>query len=114
MEISGSHLIPLAKRTASKIKAMKRYVYPALGSLISMLLILQLDSCHKKDPDAPPVISSFTPSSGPVGTIVLITGNNFGTSGTSISVNGKPGIVNTTSPTQLTITVPATATTGKI
>lgn len=61
-----------------------------------------------------PAISSFTPSSGPVGTIVTITGTNF-TGATAVSfnnVNASSFTVN--SATQITATVPASATTGAI
>jgi uncharacterized protein (TIGR03437 family) len=63
---------------------------------------------------SPPTISSFTPTSGPVGTGVTITGTNFSgassvkfntTSATTFTVN---------SATQITATVPTGATTGKI
>ena len=65
-----------------------------------------------------PTITSFTPTSGPVGTSVKITGTNF--SGTGITnaavtfnnVAATSVVVN--SATQITATVPSTATTGKI
>ena len=62
----------------------------------------------------PASISTFTPGSGPVGTTVVITGIAF-TGATAVAVNG---IVATTfsvdSDTQITVVVPAGATTGKI
>jgi hypothetical protein len=62
----------------------------------------------------PASISSFTPGSGPVGTTVVITGVAF-TGATAVAFNG---IVATTftvdSDTQITVVVPAGATTGKI
>jgi IPT/TIG domain-containing protein len=65
-----------------------------------------------------PTITLFTPTSGPVGTSVKITGTNF--SGTGITnaavtfnnVAATSVVVN--SATQITATVPSTATTGKI
>src|SRR5207247_3621068 len=36
---------------------------------------------------APPTITSFTPTSGPVGTVVTITGNNF-SGATKVAFNG--------------------------
>jgi hypothetical protein len=61
-----------------------------------------------------PQITSFTPTSGPVGTKVTLTGTGF-TGATSVAFNG---VVDTTfkvvSDTQITATVPSTATTGKI
>jgi hypothetical protein len=60
-------------------------------------------------------ITSFTPTSGPVGTVVKITGTGF-TGATAVSfnnVNATTFTVNATG-TQITATVPAGATTGKI
>jgi hypothetical protein len=59
-------------------------------------------------------ITSFTPTSGPVGTVVKITGTGF-TGATAVSfnnVNATSFTVN--SDTQITATVPTGATTGKI
>ncbi|KAA9327185.1 T9SS type A sorting domain-containing protein [Hymenobacter busanensis] len=65
-------------------------------------------------PVALPTISSFTPTSGPVGTVVTITGTNF-TSAATVSFNGTAATgVTFVSATQLTATVPAGATTGPI
>ena len=61
-----------------------------------------------------PSISSFTPSSGAVGTAVTITGSNF-TGATSVKFNGTPAASFTVdSSTKLRTTVPAGATTGRI
>jgi hypothetical protein len=61
-----------------------------------------------------PVLASFSPAAGPIGTTVVLTGSGFlGT--TSVSFNGTPAtgfVVN--SATQLTAQVPAGATTGAI
>jgi len=61
-----------------------------------------------------PTVTSFTPASGPRGTIVTLTGTNF-TGATAVSFNG----INTTlftvnSPTQITATVPAGASSGLV
>lgn len=57
---------------------------------------------------------NFTPSSGPIGTIVTITGANL-TGATSVSFNGTPATSFTVvSGTSITATVPTGATTGKI
>ncbi|MBD2770197.1 IPT/TIG domain-containing protein [Hymenobacter sp. BT664] len=61
-----------------------------------------------------PVISSFTPTIGPAGTAVVLTGNNF-TGTTQVTFNGTVAPTFTVnSPTQITVTVPAGATTGPI
>lgn len=61
-----------------------------------------------------PVITSFTPTGGPVGTTVVITGSNF-TGATQVTFNGTvaPGYT-VNSATQITVTVPTGATTGTI
>ena len=65
-----------------------------------------------------PTIISFTPTFGPVGTKVKITGTNFSGSGfttTSVTFNGVTATTKTVdSATQITATVPSTATTGPI
>ena len=58
-----------------------------------------------------PVLSSLSPTSGPVGTSVLITGTSL-TGATSVSVNGTTATFTVNSATQLTATVPTGATTG--
>ncbi|GEM_PF-1074588 len=62
----------------------------------------------------PPSISSFTPSNGPPGTQVTINGNNFN-GATQVAFNGV--VTSTFTPssnTQITATVPTSATTGRI
>jgi|GEM_PF-6630013 len=59
-----------------------------------------------------PKIIAFNPTSGPVGTIVTITGSNF--TGTTVKFNGVNAIFTVDSPTQITATVPSGATTGPI
>jgi hypothetical protein len=62
----------------------------------------------------PPTVSSFTPTSGPVGTNVSITGANF-TGATSVTFNGTAATNFTVnSDTSINANVPSGATTGKI
>nr|WP_249355532.1 IPT/TIG domain-containing protein [Chloracidobacterium sp. D] len=61
----------------------------------------------------PPTITSFSPTSGPVGTSVTITGTNF-TGTTDVRFNGVAATFTVNSNTQITATVPAGATTGPI
>jgi len=61
-----------------------------------------------------PVISSFSPASGSVGTVVTITGNSF-TGATAVTFGGvKATSFTVNSYTQITATVPTGAKTGKI
>jgi hypothetical protein len=58
-----------------------------------------------------PRITSFSPTSGPVGTVVTITGNAF-TGATAVQFNGVLAEFTVVSATQITATVPVGATTG--
>ena len=61
-----------------------------------------------------PAISSFTPTSGPAGTSVTLTGTGF-TGASGVSFNGTAATTFTvSSDTQMSATVPTGATTGKI
>ncbi|GAA3922423.1 IPT/TIG domain-containing protein [Hymenobacter algoricola] len=60
-----------------------------------------------------PAIASFSPTTGPVGTLVTITGANLGTTN-QVRFNGAVASFNVVSPTQVTAIVPAGATTGVI
>jgi IPT/TIG domain len=62
---------------------------------------------------AAPTITTFTPTFGPVGTSVVITGTNF-TGATAVTFNNVTATFTVNSVTQITATVPTTATTGKI
>ena len=62
---------------------------------------------------APPTVSGFTPTSGQVGTSVVITGTGF-TGVTAVAFNGKPATYSVISTTQITTTVPSGATTGPV
>jgi uncharacterized repeat protein (TIGR02543 family) len=60
-----------------------------------------------------PTIASFAPASGPASTAVAISGNNFN-GVTHVAFNGTTASFVVNSNTQITATVPAGATTGKI
>ena len=64
----------------------------------------------------PPSITSLSPASGFVGTLVTITGINFGaTRGyDNVFFNGVPATPTSWSPTGITVLVPETATTGNV
>jgi hypothetical protein len=61
---------------------------------------------------APPIIAAI-PSSGAVGTSILITGNNF-SGATAVTFNGTNSTFTIDSPTQITAVVPVGATAGLI
>lgn len=68
-------------------------------------------------PSSPsPTITSFTPSSGPVGMMVTITGTNFSTtpSANVVKFNGTLAAVSASTSTSITTVVPSGATTGPI
>jgi len=63
-------------------------------------------------PSVPPVVSSVTPSSGPVGTTVTITGTNFNSSVASnvVYFGGVKATITSATTTKLVVTVPVGAT----
>ena len=61
----------------------------------------------------PPTISGFTPTSGPVGTSVSISGTNF-TGATAVAFNGTSANFTVTSASAIQATVPAGASSGTI
>ena len=60
-----------------------------------------------------PTITSFSPASGPVGTLVTITGTNLANA-TSVKFNGAAAVIKSKTATQVVATVPTGATTGTI
>lgn len=79
---------------------------------MSLLLLLR----PRGTPPAPqpPSIISFAPPSGPIGTVVVLTGSNF-TGATNVSFNGVAAITfNVDADSQITVTVPVGATDGLI
>tara|TARA_R110002051_G_scaffold235393_3_gene296898 strand:+ start:870 stop:2714 length:1845 start_codon:yes stop_codon:yes gene_type:complete len=90
------------------------------ASLVVSLCIL-IYACGKDDDPEPepvslPTITSFSPTSGAIGTQVTITGTNFGTTAASnvVKFGTVTATVTTASATSLVTTVPVGATTGKI
>jgi VCBS repeat-containing protein len=61
----------------------------------------------------PPTILSFTPTSGPEGTVISLTGTNLSQT-SEVLVNGLKALVSVSSNVQLLVTVPAGATSGFI
>ena len=64
-----------------------------------------------------PTITSFSPTGGPIGTSVVIRGTNFSGTGfttSAVRFNGATATFKVNSAAQITATVPAAATTGRI
>jgi YD repeat-containing protein len=82
------------------------YNYDAVGNLLS------IDRINASTVS----IVSFLPSSGPVGTVVMVSGTGFSPilAQNAVTVNGTAATVAAASATELTITVPGGATTGPI
>ncbi|OCX52311.1 hypothetical protein BEL04_12610 [Mucilaginibacter sp. PPCGB 2223] len=76
---------------------MKKYLLFCLLYLITLLAVAQA-----------PLVTSFSPASGPVGTMVTISGFYFNPSASAniVSFGGVRATVSAASPTSLTITVP--------
>lgn len=71
-------------------------------------------SVRLNGPTPPPVVTSFTPATGPEGTVVVVTGSGFlGTTAVSFNGTSAPGFI-INSPTQITVRVPVGASTGPI
>ncbi|MEO1053300.1 MAG: IPT/TIG domain-containing protein [Bacteroidota bacterium] len=64
----------------------------------------------------PPSIQSISPTAGPVGTVVTIAGNNFGTVAAQVEVtfNGETATINSINNTQIRAVVPNNASTGAV
>lgn len=77
---------------------------------------VQVRSFFKSATSGAPTISSFNPSSGLVGSTVVITGTNFSTvpANNTVRFNGVPATVTNATSNSLTVTVPAGATSGLI
>lgn len=84
-------------------------------TIVLVTIILMLASC-KDDLTLQPTVNSFTPATAPVGATVTITGTNFSTTpgNNRVTFNGTTATVTSATTTQLTVTVPAGATAGKI
>ncbi len=81
-------------------------------------IFLTVAACKNDTPEPAPVLSitSFSPTTAPVGTTVTVTGTNFNTTPASniVLFGNVPATVSIATPTQLIVTVPAGATDGPI
>jgi YD repeat-containing protein len=103
------------------------YVYDEIGRLVSVVDPAGNAATYRYDavgnltaidrPGSAAVsVSEFTPNAGPVGTTVLIYGTGFSTtpSSNTVTINGAGATVTAATANQLTVAVPAGATTGPI
>ena len=81
-------------------------------------IFLAVGACKNDTPEPAPVLSitSFSPTTAPVGTTVTVTGTNFNATPASniVMFGNVPATVNSATSTQLVVTVPAGATDGPI
>jgi hypothetical protein len=98
-----------------------KIVYPTLKLstvLLTACFLVIIFSCDDDEPKKvkEPAIISFTPTSALPGSEVIITGENFSTTAADneVAFNGVAATVSSASATELTVAVPATASTGKI
>jgi sugar lactone lactonase YvrE len=89
--------------------------------LFILLFCLIVSACSKKNSFEvvvfpPPIINTISPTGGPVGTIMTISGKYFGKNITVDTVwfNGAIGIINSLKDSAITVASPALATTGPI
>ncbi|HEY4150548.1 MAG TPA: IPT/TIG domain-containing protein [Chitinophagaceae bacterium] len=97
------------------------FVRSVYALAIPLLMIVSFQSCKKSDtapaPKPAPLFSDFSPKNGLVGATVTITGTNFDPTPANNLVKFSGGItatVTNATATQLTVSVPAGALTGKI
>jgi hypothetical protein len=103
-----------SSRRLQKPKADARLRNVPYSFLLALLVLLGLAACpgHHHLPR----LTLLMPSSGPIGTVVTITGINFGTTqGTSrVTFNGTAAIPTNWGATSLVVPVPSGATTGNV
>lgn len=87
--------------------------YDDAGQASPLSVELIYDSPAGSGTASAPVISSLSPTSGPVGTRVTISGSNFGQSG-SVTFNGSAASPSSWSPNSIVVTVPSGATSGSV
>ena len=89
--------------------------------VLTCVFFLLWSACKEsEDPIPPPAtaptLTGFSPTSGTIGTVVILTGTNFSTTllDNTVKFNGTVATVSAATTTNLTVSVPTGATTGKI
>ncbi len=126
-DTAGDNTIKFNGTSASPITATKTQLTVAVpaGATSGPITVTVNGKTATSDADfmvtvasaASPTITSFTPTSGAVGSSVVITGTSFSTtiSANAVTINGAVAVVTAATTTQLTVTVPSGgSTTGKI
>ncbi len=88
---------------------------------LSFVFFLLWSACKESEDPVPPAataptITGFSPTSGAIGSAVILTGTNFSTTllNNTVKFNGTSATVSAATATSLTVAVPTGATTGKI
>ena len=86
----------------------------ALGVFVAFSLACAF--CEQTRAQGPLSITAISPSSGPVGSEITISGLNFGTSqgSSTVALNGTAAVVTVWSDTSLSVVVPSAATSGPL
>lgn len=87
------------------VNGSAQYNYDAVGNILSVV----------RRPITDTVVAQLSPSSGPTGTVVTISGTGFGTAAnTTVTFNGQAATPSAVSATQITVPVPSGAATGLV
>jgi len=94
---------------------MKRHLV-LVFILLTIVLLVVLNSCDDKETAPIPAIESFSPASGAIGTLVTINGTNFSTTASEniVKFGTIDAIVSSATEGQLQVTVPVNAVTAVI
>jgi N-acetylneuraminic acid mutarotase len=87
-----------------------------IASVLALFSCIALVNCEEEESIKPPSITNLTPESGLEGALITIAGTHFSTTPAEnlVTFNGVNAEVTTSTATQLTVTVPTGATTGKV
>ncbi|GAA4012968.1 hypothetical protein GCM10022408_27230 [Hymenobacter fastidiosus] len=107
---AGSYNTTLTGLTASTIYYYRAYATNSIGTGYGTV---QQFATNATPPATVPTITSFNPLTGPVGTLVTITGTNF-TGATAVTFNTTAAAFTFVDATTITATVPVGTTTGTI
>jgi hypothetical protein len=90
--------------------SLRMLLQPATTTLLTLIMCLAFTT---RSEATSPTITNISPSFGTTGSTVTIYGSNFGSSG-SVEFNGTLGTVVSWTSTEITVTIPSSATTGLV